>query len=117
MSRETKLWFIVLLLFVIGFSVTITKANYATYYADKFHGRKTASGEIFNQNAKTCASNKYKFGTRLKVTNIANGKAVICRVNDTGKFGRSVVVDLSKGAFAQIAPLKQGKIKVKVEIL
>ena len=91
-------------------------ANYATWYGNQFHGRLTASGERFNQHAMTCASNKHKFGTRLKVTNTANGKSVVCRVNDTGKLGKSVVVDLSKGAFAKIAPLTKGKVKVKVTV-
>ena len=91
-------------------------ANYATWYGNQFHGRLTASGERFNQNAMTCASNKHKFGTQLKVTNTANGKSVVCRVNDRGKLGRGVVVDLSKGAFAKIAPLSQGRVKVKVTV-
>ncbi|MFB6349433.1 septal ring lytic transglycosylase RlpA family protein [Moraxella sp. ZJ142] len=92
--------------------------TYATYYGDKFHGRKTASGERFNQNALTCASNSHKFGTRLKVTNTANGKSVICRVNDRGGFGKyGVSVDLSKAAFKRIAPLGQGKVRVKIEKL
>ena len=91
-------------------------ANYATWYGNQSHGRLTASGERFNQHAMTCASNKHKLGTRLKVTNTANGKSVICRVNDTGKLGKGVVVDLSKGAFAKIAPLSQGKVKVKVSV-
>ena len=90
-------------------------ANYATWYGNQFNGRLTASGERFNQRAMTCASNKHKLGTRLKVTNTANGKSVVCRVNDTGKLGKGVVVDLSKGAFAKIAPLSQGKIKVTVK--
>ena len=89
-------------------------ANYATWYGNQFHGRLTASGERFNQYAMTCASNKHKFGTQLKVTNTANGKSVACRVNDRGRLGKGVVVDLSKGAFAKIAPLSQGKIKVTV---
>lgn len=91
-------------------------ANYATWYGNQFHGRLTASGERFNQHAMTCASSKHKFGTRLKVTNTANGKSVICRVNDRGKLGKGVVVDLSKGAFAKIAPFSQGKVKVKVTV-
>ena len=90
-------------------------ADYATWYGNQFHGKKTASGERFNQNAMTCASNKYKLGTHLKVTNIANGKSVVCRVNDRGKLGKGVVVDLSKGAFAKIAPLSQGKVKVTIK--
>ena len=90
-------------------------ANYATWYGNQFNGKLTASSERFNQHAMTCASNKHKFGTRLTVTNTANGKSVVCRVNDTGKLGKGVVVDLSKGAFAKIAPLSQGKIKVTVK--
>ncbi len=92
------------------------QAATVTYYGDKFHGRKTANGERFNQNAMTCASNTHKFGTHLKVTNTANGKSVVCRVNDRGGFGKyGVTLDLSKGAFAQIAPLSQGHARVTIE--
>ena len=94
--------------------ITPAVADHATWYGNQFHGRLTASGERFNQNAMTCASNKHKLGTQLKVTNTANGKSVVCHVNDTGKLGKGVVVDLSKGAFAKIAPLSQGRVKVKV---
>ena len=91
------------------------QAQTATWYGDKFHGRKTANGERYNQNAFTCASNKYKFGTRLKVTNKANGKSVVCRVNDRGGFGKyGVALDLSKGAFKKIAPLSDGKVRVMI---
>lgn len=92
------------------------QAATVTYYGDKFHGRKTANGERFNQNAMTCASNTHKFGTHLKVTNTANGKSVVCRVNDRGGFSKyGVTLDLSKGAFAQIASLSQGRAHVTIE--
>ena len=101
------------LFLAIALLATASQANYATYYGDKFQGRKTANGERFDQNAMTCASNRHKFGTRLKVTNIANGKSVICRVNDRGgKHG--VSIDLSKGAFKKIAPLSDGKVRVTI---
>lgn len=90
-------------------------ANYATWYGNQFHGRLTASGERFNQHAMTCASNKHKFGTYLIITNAKTGKSVVCRVNDRGKLGKGVVVDLSKGAFMKIAPLSQGKVKVTIQ--
>lgn len=90
-------------------------ANYATWYGNHFHGRLTASGERFNQYAMTCASNKHKFGTYLTIANAKTGKSVVCRVNDRGRLGKGVVVDLSKGAFAKIAPLSQGKIKVTIK--
>ncbi|MFB6349689.1 septal ring lytic transglycosylase RlpA family protein [Moraxella sp. ZJ142] len=92
-------------------------AQSATYYADKFHGRKTASGERFSQYKLTCASNRYAFGTYLKVTNTKTKASVICRVNDTGRLGHGVVVDLSKAAFKQIAPLSYGKVPVQLEIV
>ncbi len=91
------------------------QAATVTYYGDKFHGRKTASGERFNQNAMTCASNTHKMGTLLEVTNVKNGKSVVCRVNDTGGFSKyGVALDLSKGAFAKIAPLSQGRAQVSI---
>lgn len=101
---------------LLALSAVNAYANVATYYGDRFHGRKTANGEVFNQNAMTCASNKHKFGAHLKVTNPKNGKSVVCRVNDRGGFGKhGVSVDLSKAAFAKIAPLGQGRVRVAIE--
>lgn len=86
----------------------------ATFYGGIFHGRLTASGEKFDKNKFTCASNYYKIGTMLEVTNIANGKSVVVKVNDRGGF-KGMKIDLSEGAFKRIANLKQGVLKVKVE--
>lgn len=86
----------------------------ATFYGGVFHGRLTASGERFDKNKFTCASNYYKIGTILEVTNIANGKSVVVKVNDRGGF-KGMKLDLSEGAFKRIANLKQGVLKVRVE--
>ena len=86
----------------------------ATFYGGVFHGRLTASGERFDKNKFTCASNYYKIGTILEVTNISNGKSVVVKVNDRGGF-KGMKLDLSEGAFKRIANLKQGVLKVKVE--
>jgi len=86
----------------------------ATFYGGVFHGRLTASGEKFDKNKFTCASNYYKIGTMLEVTNISNGKSVVVKVNDRGGF-KGMKLDLSEGAFKRIANLKQGVLKVKVE--
>ena len=95
---------------------TPTMADTASYYHDKFHGRKTASGEVFNQHAMTAASNKYKMGSRLLVTNPVTNCSVVIRVTDTGQlYGRTI--DLSKGAFSKIADLKHGVIKVTIKKL
>ncbi|MPY08408.1 septal ring lytic transglycosylase RlpA family protein [Moraxella catarrhalis] len=105
-----------ILVTVLALSALSAQAATVTFYGDKFHGKKTASGERFNQNAMTCASNSHKFGTRLKVTNTTNDKSVICRVNDRGGFSKyGVTLDLSKGAFAKIAPLAQGRARVIIE--
>lgn len=86
----------------------------ATFYGGVFHGRLTASGERFDKNKLTCASNYYKIGTILEVTNIANGKSVVVKVNDRGGF-KGMKLDLSEGAFKRIANLKKGVLKVRVE--
>jgi len=89
----------------------------ASYYADKYHGRTTASGEVFNQQALSAAHQTLGFGSRVKVTNIANNKSVIVTINDRGPFIRGRIIDLSKKAFTQIASVKQGVIDVTVEQL
>jgi len=89
----------------------------ASYYADKYHGRTTASGEVFNQQALSAAHQTLGFGRRVKVTNISNNKSVIVTINDRGPFIRGRIIDLSKKAFSQIASVKQGVIDVTVERL
>lgn len=90
----------------------------ASWYGKPFHGRLTASGERFNMNDLTCASNTHKMGTKLKVTNKSNGKSVIVRVNDTGgfkKYGRTL--DLSRGAFNKIEDINKGLVKINIQVL
>ena len=94
----------------------IEKGN-ASYYADKYHGRMTASGEVFNQRALSAAHQTLGFGSRVKVTNLSNNKSVIVTINDRGPFIRGRIIDLSKKAFSQIASVKQGVIDVTVEQL
>ena len=89
----------------------------ASYYADKYHGRTTASGEVFNQRALSAAHQTLGFGSRVKVTNLSNNKSVIVTINDRGPFIRGRIIDLSKKAFSQIASVKQGVIDVTVERL
>jgi rare lipoprotein A len=88
--------------------VLLHKNGHASYYADKFTGRKTASGKIFNNNAYTCASKTLPFGTRLKVTSPATKKSVIVVVTDRGPYVKGRDIDLSKRAFMDIAPRSYG---------
>ena len=109
----TKLLTVILLL-ISANSLAAT----ASWYGGKFHGRTTASGEVFNKWAMTTASNSHKMGTMLLVTNKANGKSVTVKVNDTGgfkKYGRTL--DLSRGAFAKIADINQGLVNVKIKVI
>lgn len=89
----------------------------ATYYAAKYQGRRTASGEIFNQHAMTAAHKRLPFGTKVKVTNVANGKSVIVRINDRGPFVRGRIIDLSRDAFKRIASLHHGVIEVTIRVI
>ncbi|HOC96363.1 MAG TPA: septal ring lytic transglycosylase RlpA family protein [bacterium] len=95
----------------------LLKYGYGTYYGttNVFQGKKTASGEIFDRNLMTCAINGVDFGTYLKVTNVANNKSVIVKVNDRMGTYHGNTIDLSVKAFEQIAKLSTGKIWVKIE--
>lgn len=90
----------------------------ATYYADKFNGRKTTSGEKFHNSKYTAAHMRLPFGTMVRVTNQKSGKFVDVKVNDRGPFSKKLEIDLTKTAFMEIAPSKGcGSFKVKMEII
>lgn len=94
------------------------KNAHASYYADKFNGRKTASGATFSNSKYTAAHRKLAFGTRVRVTNIVNKKSVIVEINDRGPFSPGREIDLSKKAFMEIADNKNhGALRVSIEIL
>lgn len=89
----------------------------ASYYGDEFHGRETASGEIYNKWDYTCAHRRLPFGTKIKVTNIENKKSVFVRVNDRGPFVKNRIIDLSYAAARDIDMISKGVVKVKIEVL
>ena len=89
----------------------------ASFYADKYHGRTTANGERFSQQAATAAHLRLPFGTKVKVTNIANNKSVVVRINDRGPYIRGRIIDLSKAMFKKIADPKVGVIDVTVTVI
>ncbi|MGG9971781.1 septal ring lytic transglycosylase RlpA family protein [Ferruginibacter sp. SUN002] len=98
---------------------TVGKVLYgqASFYANKFHGRKTASGEIFNQTKFTCACNALPLGTWVRVTNLKNNKSVIVKVNDRIHPKVRRVVDLTIAAAQKLGFVKSGLTRVKVEVL
>ena len=89
----------------------------ASFYADKFHGRKTSNGETFNMYALTAAHKTLPFNTKVVVTNLANGKNVTVRINDRGPFVRGREIDLSKAAAEKLDMIKSGTAKVKLTII
>ncbi len=89
----------------------------ASWYGAELNGRATASGEPFDMNDLTAAHPTLPFGTIVRVTNQANGKSVVVRVNDRGPFHKKRVIDLSRQAAKSIGMLKSGVGRVKIEIL
>lgn len=87
----------------------------ATWYSNSFNGRKTASGEIFTQKKYTCATNRFKIGTWLKVEDLATGKSVLVRVNDRMASHPRKIIDLTRAAAEKIGIIKKGCAKVKIE--
>ena len=88
----------------------------ASYYGGSWHGKKTANGEIFNENSLTAAHKTLPFGTKVKVTNLDNGKSVVVRINNRGPYSKGRVIDLSKAAFSKIASTSKGVTRVKLEV-
>lgn len=96
-------------------SPKVTQKGRASFYADKFNGRKTASGETFRNGKLTAAHKTLPFGTKVKVTNQSNGKSVKVRINDRGPFVAGRIIDLSKKAAKKIDLDKAGVTEVVIK--
>ena len=100
-----------------GYPGSHVQKGSATWYGNEYHGRRTASGEVFNQNAMTAAHREYPFGTVVKVKNLKNGKTVKVRINDRGPFTKGRIIDLSKAAARKIDMIRDGVVPVRVEVV
>ena len=89
----------------------------ASWYGPGFHGRTTANGERFNQNGLTAAHRSLPFGTRVRVTNVNNGRSVVVRINDRGPYAKGRVIDLSAGAARVIGLMNSGVAPVRIQVL
>ena len=92
-----------------------SNTGYASYYGTKYHGRKTSSGEIFDMNKFTAAHKTLPFGTKLKVTNLENGKSVVVKINDRGPFKPGRSLDLTYAAAKKIDMIGSGVVEVGYE--
>ncbi|MCU1775241.1 septal ring lytic transglycosylase RlpA family protein [Pseudomonas sp. 13B_3.2_Bac1] len=89
----------------------------ASYYGAQHHGKRTASGEAFNQHSLTAAHRQLPFGTRVKVTNLKNDKSCVVRINDRGPHTRGRLIDVSREAAEQLGMLGSGTARVRVQAL
>jgi rare lipoprotein A len=87
----------------------------ASYYANKYHGRKTSSGERYNMHALTAAHRTLPFGSKVKVTNLENDRTVVVRINDRGPFVRGRIIDVSLEAARKLQMVSTGTAQVRVE--
>ncbi len=89
----------------------------ASYYADKFNGRRTASGETFSNRAMTAAHRSLPFGSKVRVMNPANGRSVVVRINDRGPFHGGRVIDLSRSAATSLGLIQRGSGRVELALV
>jgi rare lipoprotein A len=113
-----KLWFLLLFTFNISLVAQAqTQTGKASFYADKFEGRPTASGEKYKHNKLTAAHKSLPFGTKVKVTNLANSQTVEVVINDRGPYVEGRIIDLSKSAAEQLGFVNQGLADVQVDVI
>ena len=100
-----------------NFPVLDTVTGIASYYAQPFNGRHTGNGEIYDMYGLTAAHSTYPFDTIIRVTNLTNGKKTIIRINDRMPYNPTRIIDLSFGTAIKLDMLRDGIVKVKLEIL
>ena len=93
------------------------QAGMASYYHDRFHGRRTASGARYDKHDYSAAHKTLPLGTRVRVTDARSGKSVVVRINDRGPYARGRVIDLSRAAAREIGLTRKGVARVKLEVL
>lgn len=101
----------------IASNIRLSFQGIASFYGRGFAGRPTATGERFNPEAMTAAHRSLPFGTRVRVTNVRNGRSVVVRINDRGPFIRGRVIDLSTGAARTLGMIGSGLAPVRIEVL
>lgn len=128
MQRVTRTFWLLLLLFIVAGCSTgqatasdkrvgHTETGQASYYADRYNDRPTASGEIYQSAEETAAHRTLPFGSLVRVTNLKNGKSLVVRINDRGPFVRGRVIDLSRAAFESIGHASDGLLHVEIEVI
>ena len=112
-----RLFFTLNLTFIVALSIAQVQTGKASFYADKFEGIETASGQKYRHNKLTGAHKTLPFGTRVKVTNLANNKSVELLINDRGPYVDNRIIDLSKSAAEELGFVNQGLAEVRLEVI
>lgn len=101
--------------------VPLVQTGYATFLAKSFHGDESASGEVFDRRKMVAAHRSLPFGTRVRVTNLENGRSVDVRIIDRGPYGvnyrEGTIIDLSRAAATRLDMIADGQVRVKVRVL
>lgn len=103
------------ILLALGASAALAKTGFAVYYSDKYQGRQTANGEIFDQKIFTAAHNELPYGTLVKVTNLENNHSVIVKINDRMAQNNPNIIDVSRRAAEKLRFIEQGRVSVTLE--
>jgi rare lipoprotein A len=120
MKKQPLFFFLLILLFTSCHrksapnKVSGTETGLASFYAESYNGKQTANGEIYRSSKLTAAHKKLPFGTKVKVTNLSNGKTVKVRINDRGPFIAGRIIDLTKAAATKIDMVNKGVVKVEI---
>lgn len=124
--RKSKIKILILLLLLNLFPISKTlyakaekfvQVGLASYYNNKHHGKKTASGEIYDKNKFTAAHRTLPFGTYVKVTRLDNNKSVVVKINDRGPFTKGRIIDLSYASAKELDMIRKGIAKVRIEVV
>jgi len=117
LNRGIVVAFVFVVLGMAGTAVAQSEEGVANFYKDSFQGKKTSSGEPYDKDGLTAAHKKLAYGTKVKVTNVANGKSVVVTVNDRLGASSPAVIDVTRRAAEELDFVKAGKAKVKLEVV
>lgn len=98
-------------------TISLVQTGTAAYYGDDFHGRPVVSGEIFDQETLTAAHNGYAYGTRVRVTNLANGNSVVVRISDRMRSDSEILIALTRRAAEELDFIREGVTSVEVTVV
>jgi rare lipoprotein A len=94
-----------------------TQNGKVSWYGPGFHGRRTANGEIFDTNEMTMAHRSLAFGSKVRVTNLDNGRSIVVRVNDRGPYVGGRIADLSRAAASRLGFVEDGVVRARIELI